>query len=120
MRKQRIAQMMTAMFESDPSLTAKELSPRFGLTGRHLARVFKQERGISIVAYRNQLRFARFFALVSNQGERPQTLAEAARIAGFGTYPHFRRLFRARWHKRPREMVGDGAKLAVPPEFDRP
>ena len=108
---------MAAMLESDPSLTGKELSARLGLSVSRLVRVFKAQRGMSIVEYRHRLRFARFFALVTKEGKRPQTLAQAAQIAGFGSYPHFHRLFCARWHKRPREMVGDGPTLTIASEL---
>ncbi|MFL5304382.1 MAG: helix-turn-helix domain-containing protein [Polyangia bacterium] len=113
MRKHPIVDAMADMLEGDPSLTGKELSARLGLSVSRLARVFKAQRGMSIVEYRHRLRFARFFALVTKQVNRPQTLMEAARIAGFGSYPHFHRLFCARWHKRPREMVRDATTLAT-------
>jgi AraC-like DNA-binding protein len=120
MRKHPIADAMAAMLECDPSLTGKEMSARLGLSVSRLARVFKAERGMSIVEYRHRLRFARFFALVTREGNRPQTLAQAAQIAGFGSYPHFHRLFCARWHKRPREMVRDGTSVAILPELALP
>ena len=117
MPKQPIAEAIVAMLESDPSLTGKELGARLGLSVSRLVRVFKAQRGMSIVEYRHRLRFARFFALVTRESKRPQTLVQAARIAGFGSYPHFHRLFCARWHKRPRELVGDGTTLAIASEL---
>jgi methylphosphotriester-DNA--protein-cysteine methyltransferase len=64
-RKHAITEAMVAILECDPSLTGKELSARLGLSMSRLVRVFKAQRGMSIVEYRNRLRFARFFALVT-------------------------------------------------------
>ena len=111
--KQPIAEAIVALLDADPSLTGKELSTRLGLSVSRLVRVFKAQRGMSIVEYRHRLRFARFFSLVTKEGNPPQTLLQAARIAGFGSYPHFHRLFCARWHKRPRELIGDKTTLAI-------
>lgn len=88
---------MVAMFHDDPSLSGKELSARLGLSVSRLARLFKGQMGESIVDYRNRLRFERFFALVSDPAARRPTLRQAAYAAGFGSYAHFHRLFRARW-----------------------
>ncbi len=100
--------VMVAMFNVDPSLSGKELSERLGLSVSRLARVFKRQMGVSIVEYRNRLRFERFFALVQEQGNRRPTLRQAARAAGFGSYAHFHRLFRARWRTGPREGFRSG------------
>ncbi len=104
--------VMVAMFHVDPSLSGKELSERLGLSVSRLARVFKREMGVSIVEYRNRLRFERFFALLT-EGERRPTLRQAARAAGFGSYAHFHRLFRARWRTGPREGFRNGIEALI-------
>lgn len=117
--------VMVAMFNVDPTLSGKDLSARLGLSVSRLARVFKQQMGVSIVEYRNRLRFARFFELVDDArtGRRP-TLGQAARAAGFGSYAHFHRLFRARWRTAPRDSCRQGAHLLMleraAPEAARP
>lgn len=100
--------VMVAMFQVDPSLSGKELSERLGLSVSRLARVFKRQMGVSIVEYRNRLRFERLFALLSEEPGRRPTLRQAARAAGFGSYAHFHRLFRARWQTGPREGFRQG------------
>ena len=95
--------VMVGMFNVDPTLSGKELSSRLGLSVSRLARVFKRQMGVSIVEYRNRLRFERFFELLAGERGRKPTLRQAARAAGFGSYAHFHRLFRARWQTGPRE-----------------
>jgi AraC-like DNA-binding protein len=99
---------MVAMFHVDPTLSGKELSTRLGLSVSRLARVFKREVGVSIVEYRNRLRFQRFFELLDARADKRPTLRQAARAAGFGSYAHFHRLFRARWRIGPREGFRNG------------
>lgn len=99
---------MVIMLDNDPSLSGKQLSEMLGLSVSRLARLFKRELGISIVGYRNELRFQRFHALLTTKGERPPTLGRAARLAGFGSYAHFHRLCRARWHTAPRDGLRKG------------
>lgn len=96
---------MIALMRGDPSLSGKQLSPILGLSVSRLARLFKRQVGMSIVEYRNQARFERFFALLTETGGRPTTLRLAARMAGFGSYAHFHRLCRKRWNRGPRESI---------------
>jgi len=104
---------METLFQVDPSLTGKELSTRLGLSVSRLARVFKRDAGVSIVEYRNRIRFRRFFGLVADRRTTRTTLRQAVRAAGFGSYAHFHRLFRARWQVCPREYLRDDAFLAA-------
>lgn len=103
-----VVDRMIAMLHADPSLSGKQLSAPLGLSVSRLARLFKLQTGVSIVEYRHQLRFKRFFALLTKEGDRPPTLRLAARIAGFGSYAHFHRLFRSRWSMGPRESIRTG------------
>ena len=108
--------VMVAMFNVDPTLSGKQLSARLGLSVSRLARVFKRQLGVSIVEYRNRLRFERFFQVLNGEGGgRKPTLREAARAAGFGSYAHFHRLFRARWRTEPREGFRNGLPGMLPP-----
>ena len=66
------------------------------------ARVFKAEMGMSLVEYRNRLRLDRFDVLLDT---RRQTLLEAARAAGFGSYAQFHRVFRELRGVTPREYL---------------
>src|SRR5690606_9164183 len=80
------------LLAKDPSLGGKELASHLSLSLSRLARVFKQEMGMSLVEYRNRLRLERFDLLVDAGGDN---LMEAAREAGFGSYSQFHRVFRA-------------------------
>lgn len=113
--------VMVGMFNVDPTLSGKELSARLGLSVSRLARVFKRQMGVSIVEYRNRLRFERFFQLLAGERGRKPTLRQAARAAGFGSYAHFHRLFRARWRTGPREGFRNGLEAMLPaPETIEP
>jgi transcriptional regulator GlxA family with amidase domain len=57
---------------------------------------------MSVTDYRNQLRFARFQALLGRGGENVKS---AARQAGFGSYAQFHRVFRAHARTSPREYL---------------
>jgi AraC-like DNA-binding protein len=108
--KHQMVDVMVSMFNVDPTLSGKELSARLGLSVSRLARVFKRQMGVSIVEYRNRLRFVRFFQLLAGERGRKPTLRQAARAAGFGSYAHFHRLFRARWRTGPREGFRNGVE----------
>lgn len=117
------------MFNVDPTLSGKELSERLGLSVSRLARLFKGQMGVSMVEYRNRLRFKRLFALLAVEDGRRPTLRQAVREAGFGSYAHFHRLFRARWHTGPRQGFRNGVALTAaasgetefwPPGGDQP
>jgi len=116
-----VVQVMAAMFNVDPTLSGKELSERLGLSVSRLARLFKGQMGVSMVEYRNRLRFKRLFALLAVDDGRRPTLRQAVREAGFGSYAHFHRLFRARWHTGPRQGFRNGVALSAAtsgdPEF---
>jgi len=110
-----VVQVMAAMFNVDPTLSGKELSERLGLSVSRLARLFKGQMGVSMVEYRNRLRFKRLFALLAVDDGRRPTLRQAVREAGFGSYAHFHRLFRARWHTGPRQGFRNGVALSAEP-----
>ena len=103
--KRDVVALMTTMFELDPTLVGKQLGLHLDLSVSWLARVFKLNTGVSIVEFRNQLRFKRFFDLFRVEKSRRPTLRQAALDAGFGSYAHFHRLFRARWGVGPRAAL---------------
>jgi AraC-like DNA-binding protein len=90
------------MLSKDPSLGGKEVASQLDISLSRLARVFKVEMGMSLVAYRNRLRLDRFMTLV-DRGD--SNLLEAALAAGFGSYAQFHRVFRALRRKTPREVL---------------
>ncbi len=105
--------MMVALFQSDPSLSATDISPRVGLSVSRMARLFKREIGVSLVHYRNDLKMQRFFQLVGERHQRRPNLLLAALTAGFRSYGHFHRTFRSRWRVGPREFFERNAKASL-------
>jgi AraC-like DNA-binding protein len=86
----------------DPSLSGKTIAARLDISLSRLARLFKQETGLSLVDYRNRLRLERFQMLVDSGGEN---LLEAALASGFGSYAQFHRVFRSWRGTTPREYL---------------
>ncbi len=84
----------------DPSLGGEELAQQLSISLSRLARLFREELGVSLVDYRNQLRLERFMAFVDGG---TTNLLQAALRAGFGSYAQFHRVFRALRGKSPRE-----------------
>jgi len=93
------------MVHGDPTQNATALGPKVGLSVSRLARLFKKDMGVSLVAYRNDLRMERFFRLLDDHEWQWTTLAAAVRAAGFGSYAQFHRLFRSRVSLAPREFL---------------
>jgi AraC-like DNA-binding protein len=90
------------MLEKDPTMGGKQIAAKLDISLSRLARVFKAELGMSLVAYRNRLRMERFSSLV-DQGHT--NLLDAALAAGFGSYAQFHRVFRALGRGTPREFL---------------
>ncbi len=78
------------LLTQDPSLGGKELASHLNISLSRLARVFKNEMGMSLVHYRNRLRLERFDILINTGTEN---LLEAALASGFGSYAQFHRVF---------------------------
>jgi AraC-like DNA-binding protein len=97
-----LVQAVLRRLATDPTLTAGELSPDLGISPSRLARVFKEEMGMSLVDYRNRLRLERFEVLVDKGGEN---LLQAALAAGFGSYAQFHRVYRELRGATPRKIL---------------
>jgi AraC-like DNA-binding protein len=77
-----------------------ELARRCGLSEWHLSKLFHQQVGLSLVDFRNRCRLERFLDLCGGGRVKMTT---AALEAGFGSYPQFHRVFRARMGHSPAE-----------------
>ncbi len=69
----------------------ERLARAAGLSASRLGRLYKEQTGLTIVDYRNQLRVQRFIDLFGS-GQRI-TMLRAALEAGFGSYTQFHRVF---------------------------
>jgi len=87
----------------DPSLSGQKLATELEISLSRLARLFKDDLGMTLVDYRNQLRLERVTALVEGGADN---LLSVALEAGFGSYAQFHRVFRAVRGKTPREYFG--------------
>lgn len=81
------------------------LARQCSMSRPHLSRLFKQQLGMTLTAYRNRCRVARFEAALG-RGRRVNK-TEAARIAGFGSYAQAYRVVKELTGRSPREMTRD-------------
>ena len=94
------------MLNREPGMGGKEIATALNVSESRLGRVFKAVKGVSLVDYRNMLRLERFVALMDGGCTN---LLVAALEAGFGSYSHFHRVFRARLHVTPRDYLRPSA-----------
>lgn len=104
-----------ALIEEDVTRTTEQLAEVIGTSPRQLGRVFRQDMGESIVAYRNRRRVERFFALTDGN---PENLLQSALAAGFGSYAQFHRVFRSLVGATPSEYL-TGQEAHDPSEVKR-
>jgi AraC-like DNA-binding protein len=86
-----VARAARLLSESDDALRLTALAKEAGLSPARLSRLFKQQTGTSLTAFRQRKCLERFLRLYRT-GAR-YTLIEAALLAGFGSYPQFHRVF---------------------------
>jgi len=78
-----------------------ELARACGLSEWHLSKLFREQVGVSLVDFRNRCRLERFLELYGDGSD--VKMSAAALDAGFGSYPQFHRVFRARMGRSPAE-----------------
>jgi AraC-like DNA-binding protein len=98
----RLGSAAVSMLSKDPTMGGKQIAAKLDISSSRLARVFKAQLGVSLVAYRNRLRLERFSVLM-DQGRT--NLFDAALAAGFGSYAQFHRVFRAQRKTSPRNYL---------------
>jgi AraC-like DNA-binding protein len=99
------------LLAEDPSRSGGDLAARLQVSPGRFARVFKNEMGVSLVRYRNQLRLERFVKIM-DAGR--SNMHDAARAAGFGSYAQFHRVFQALRGRTPRAYLGRGDRRRRP------
>jgi AraC-like DNA-binding protein len=99
---QRLVSSTIALLDKNPGMGGKEIAAALNVSLSHLARVFKNDKGISLVEYRNRLRLDRFAALLDRGHDN---MLAAALEAGFGSYSQFYRVFRAQLRASPRQFI---------------
>jgi AraC-like DNA-binding protein len=77
--------------DAGETLALDEIARQAGLSPARLSRLFRQEVGVTLTAFRQQKCLQRFLRLYG--GGARHTLTEAALMAGFGSYPQFHRVF---------------------------
>ena len=108
-RRRPLVSRVAEILGENPSLGFAEVARRLRMSQENLTRSFRRHVGSSIVAYRNDLRLARFLIQAPTSG-----LLEAALGAGFGSYAQFHRVFRTRFGRSPREFMGEHSDEKTP------
>jgi AraC-like DNA-binding protein len=111
---QSLVSSAVEMLNKDPGMGGREIAAALNISESRLGRMFKAVQGVSLVDYRNRLRLERFVALLDRGGTN---LLDAALEAGFGSYSHFHRVFRARLHATPREYLRPASGERVGPRL---
>jgi len=88
-----VAAAVRLLRDGAPGIGRRDLARRCGASEWHLSKLFHEQIGTTLVAFRNRCRIERFLALYGD-GTRVKMTA-AALDAGFGSYPQFHRVFRA-------------------------
>lgn len=89
------------LFDAGDTRPLATLARVAGLGRAVLSRRFRRDTGMTLSAYRDRCRLARFAELADGK----RTLLEAALRAGFGSYAQFHRVFRRAHGCSPREAV---------------
>ena len=82
-------------------MNVEEIAAEVGLSPSQLSRVFKQQIGLSMTAYRQRQCLQRFFDRCESDGDL--SITTAALVAGFGSYPQFHRVFKQHMGYGPAE-----------------
>ncbi|MCR2807355.1 AraC family transcriptional regulator [Paenibacillus soyae] len=80
------------------ALTLEQVARYTGLSVSRAVALFKEQYGISIISYAQQLRLARAINLLEHS---PLSLEQIAAESGLGSYAYFHRLFRERYGMSP-------------------
>jgi AraC-like DNA-binding protein len=95
-----VAQTVHLLLNDLEKAALPELAQRVGLSPSRLSRLFQQQTGMSLTAFRNQVRVRRVTQMVDAQPVT--TLLEIALQAGFGSYAQFHRVFKQVMGASPR------------------
>ncbi|MEW6270718.1 MAG: helix-turn-helix transcriptional regulator [Thermodesulfobacteriota bacterium] len=96
-----VAEAVRVLRDDAGNVGRAELARRCGASEWHLSKLFHAQVGVSLVEFRNRCRLDRFLELYGD-GSRVK-MTTAALDAGFGSYPQFHRVFRARMGYAPAE-----------------
>jgi AraC-like DNA-binding protein len=89
---ERVVRLLRVDNPAALALELPELAVQAGLSASRLSRLFHEQTGATLTAFRNRQRVQRFLQIYA--GGRRHTLIAAALEAGFGSYPQFHRVFK--------------------------
>jgi AraC-like DNA-binding protein len=94
---------------TDPTLTAKQVAQRLGLSERSIYLLFERN-GLSFAAFVTEERLQRAVIMLADPGGRQLRIGDIAFAAGFGDLSTFNRSFRRRYGRTPSSLrrLGSG------------
>ncbi|WP_050032554.1 AraC family transcriptional regulator [Bradyrhizobium sp. LTSP857] len=88
---------------ADPTLSAKHVAQRLGLSERSIYLLFERN-GLSFAAFVTEERLQRAVTMLVNPGDRQLRIGDIAFAAGFGDLSTFNRSFRRRYGRTPSSL----------------
>jgi len=99
-RVERVLQLLTKSMQEE--MRVDRLASAVNLSASRLSHLFKQEMGISILDYLNDMRLRQAALLMRHMG---RSATEASLDVGFNNYNHFAALFRRKHGTSPRSFA---------------
>lgn len=91
--------MLSARPYTDPAFSRSELAAAVGMSGESVARIIRESRGSTVLAYINSYRLDEARRVL--ESDSAETLTEIATRLGFGTLRTFQRTFSERYSMPP-------------------
>lgn len=92
---------MNAHFDKD--ITVQDIADVVGVSRYHLSRIFKENTGITLMEYLNELRFNKAEALLKDTS---MSINEVAKTIGFNNISYFNRKFKQKFGTTPSQFFG--------------
>jgi methylphosphotriester-DNA--protein-cysteine methyltransferase len=98
-----VRQALALISENPDSESLSELAKQCSISEAYLSRMFRQQVGIPLSQYKNNIRLGRFWECYGDGHSINMT--EAMLEAGFGSYAQFYKVFRAQYGRGPRQLL---------------
>lgn len=102
---------------ADPTLSAKQVAQRLGLSERSIYLLFERA-GLSFASFVMEERLKLAFAMLLDPARRRDRIGDIALAAGFGDLSTFNRSFRRRYGRTPSSLRRPGADHPAPDKTD--
>jgi len=102
----RVVEQTMDIFREKPLMPLDDICARLRVSRSHLSRLFHQQTGLTLPAFRNRVRLEAFFSLYHHHSN----LLGCALEAGFGSYAQFYRVFKEHTGLAPNQFYREPTK----------